>query len=204
MLSPYKHNFGQIITTDCEGVSADRSFLAHINIPKPLAADADIMADGIECTTGAEAEALVITTFAKQPDWPRNIIVTVAATTAADIAAGNIVVKGLNFAGEEITETHAVTADTAAVFTGIIAFKEVTSVTVPVQDGETVTIDVGYGVIFGIPYKLYADELVIVKLFNKAVDTATVVADATDIEKNTVDMNGTPDGLKDIDLYVLV
>ena len=113
-------------------------------------------------------------------------------------------VKGLNFAGEEITETHAVTADTAAVFTGIIAFKEVTSVTVPVQDGETVTIDVGYGVIFGIPYKLYADELVIVKLFNKAVDTATVVADATDIEKNTVDMNGTPDGLKDIDLYVLV
>jgi hypothetical protein len=36
------------------------------------------------------------------------------------------------------------------------------------------------------------------------VDAATVVPDAADIEKNTVDMAGTPDGTKDIDLYILV
>jgi len=145
MLSPYKHNFGQIITTDAEGVSVDRSFLAHINIPKPVAADSDGMVDGAECTTGAEAEDLVITTFAKQPDWPRNIVVDVAATTPGDVAAGNIVVKGKNFAGEEITETHAVTVNTPGTFTGAVAFKEVTSVTVPVQDGASVTVDVGSG-----------------------------------------------------------
>lgn len=204
MLSPYKHGFGQIITTDAEGVSVDRSFLAHVNIVKPVAADSDGMVDGAECTTGAEAEALVISTFTKQPDWPRNIVVVVAATTAADIAAGNIVVKGKNFAGEEITETHAVTADTPATFTGTIAFKEVTSVTVPVQDGESVTVDVGWGKVFGIPYFLEADEQVIIKLFNKAADTGTVTPDVDELEKNVIALNGTPDALKDIDLFIVV
>ena len=203
-MAAYKHNFGQTITTDCEGVSVDRSFLAHINIPKPLAADADIMVDGAECTTGEEAEPLVITTFAKQPDWPRNIVVTVAATTAGDVAAGDIVVTGKNFAGEVITETHAVTADTPATFTGTVAFKEVTSVEVPVQDGDSVTVDVGWGKVFGIPYLLEADEQVIIKLFNKAADTGTVTPDAADIEKNVIALNGTPDGLKDIDLFIVV
>lgn len=65
-------------------------------------------------------------------------------------------------------------------------------------------ISVGWGDKFGLPYKLYADELVILKLFNKAVDTGTVTADATDIEKNVFAPNGTPDGSNDIDLYILV
>lgn len=204
MLSAYKHDYGQIITTDAEDVSVDRSFLAHVNITKALAADNDIMVDGTECTTGEEAEALVITTFAKQPDWPRNITVTLATTTVGDVAAGNVVVKGINFAGEVITETHAVTADTPATFTGALAFKEVTSVTVPVQDGDSVTVDVGWGKVFGIPYLLEADEQVLVKLFNKAADSGTVTPDAVDIEKNVIALNGTPDGLKDIDLYIVV
>jgi galactitol-specific phosphotransferase system IIB component len=182
-------------------VSVDRAFLAHVNIPAALAADSDGMKDNATTSTTA---ITTISTFLRQLDWPRNIVVVVAATTAADIAAGNIVVTGLNFADEVITETHAVTADTAGTFTGTKAFKTVTSVAVPIQDGASVTIDIGWGMIFGLPYKLYADELVILKLFNKSVDAATVVADATDIEKNTVDMAGTPDGVKDIDLYVIV
>ena len=66
------------------------------------------------------------------------------------------------------------------------------------------TFDVGWGEKFGLPYKLYADELVILKLFNKAVDAATIVNSATALESNTADMAGTPDGLKDIDLYIIV
>ena len=198
---PYNFKKGQMIQTDAKGVSVDRAFLAHVNIPEALAADTDGMKDGAATSTTA---ITTISTFLTQPEWPRNIIVVVAATTAADIAAGDIVVAGSNFAGEEITETHTVTADTAETFTGTAAFKTVTSVTVPIQDGTSVTIDIGWGVIFGLPYKLYADELVFVKLFNKAVDAATVVADATDIEKNTIDMAGTPDGTKDIDLYIIV
>lgn len=201
---PYNHKKGQRIQTNADGVAVDRAFLAHILIPKPLAADSDGMIDGAECTTGEEAEDLVITEFEAQPDWPRNIVVVVAATTAGDIAAGDIVVAGKNFAGEDITETHTVTADTAGTFTGSIAFKEVTSVTVPVQDGDSVTVDVGWGKVFGIPYLLEADEQVLVKLFNKSADKGTVTPDASDIEKNVFAVAGTPDGLKDIDLYLMV
>jgi hypothetical protein len=65
-------------------------------------------------------------------------------------------------------------------------------------------ISVGWGDKFGLPYMLYADELVILKLFNKAADTGTVTEDADELEKNVFDPNGTPDGLKDIDLYIIV
>ena len=204
LMAPYKHNFGQTITTDVEGVAVDSAFIAHVHIPGPVAADSDGMIDGAQCTTDEEAQPLVITEFATQPDWPRNIVVTLAATTADDVAAGDIVVKGINFAGEEITETHSVTADTTGTFTGSIAFKEVTSVTVPVQGGDSVTIDVGWGKVFGIPYKLEADEQVILKLFNKSADSGTVTCDAEDIEKNVIALNGNPDGQKDIDLYIVV
>jgi hypothetical protein len=203
-LYPYNHKMGQVIQTDVPGLEADRAFVAHVNIPKPVAADADGMVDGAECTPGEEAEALEIVEFLAQPGWPRNIVVTVAASTPGDVAAGNIVVTGKNFVGEEITETHAITADTPAVKTGALAFKEVTSVLVPVQDGASVTVDVGWGKVFGIPYRMGADEQVVVKLFNKSADTGTVTPDATDIHKNTIALNGTPDALKDIDLYVLV
>jgi hypothetical protein len=66
-------------------------------------------------------------------------------------------------------------------------------------------ISVGWGDKFGIPYKLYADELVILKLFNKAKEDSegTVTADATDLEKNVYDPNDTSLGV-DIDLYIII
>lgn len=205
MLSAYKHDYGQIISTEAEGVSVDRSFLAHINIPaaKAVAADADGILDGTAAPSGEE-DPLVVTEFLVQPTWPKNITVTLAATTAGDVAAASVVVAGKNFAGEAITEEFAFSADTPATKTGNKAFAIVDSVTIPVQDGDSVTVDVGWGVKFGIPYKLYADELVILKLFNKAADAATIVNSATAVESNTATMAGTPDGLKDIDLYVIV
>lgn len=205
-MSPYKHYFGQTITTDAEGVSVDRSFLAHIVIPATIAVtvDADGIVDGAEGTTGAEAEALVVTEFLAQPTWPRNITVTVAATTPGDVAAGNIVVAGKNFAGEDISEDFAITADTPATKTGTKAFAEVTSVTIPVQDGESVTVDVGWGKVFGLPYKLEVAGQVLLKLFDKAADTGTIAVSTTAIESNTLALNGTPNGAKAIDLYVIV
>ena len=66
-------------------------------------------------------------------------------------------------------------------------------------------ISVGWGDKFGLPYKLYADELVILKLFNKAKESTegTITADATDLEKNVYDPNDTSLGV-DIDLYIIV
>ncbi|MPM44836.1 hypothetical protein SDC9_91518 [bioreactor metagenome] len=65
-------------------------------------------------------------------------------------------------------------------------------------------VSVGVGKKFGIPYKLTASELVIVKLFDNSADTGTVTADADELEKNVIALNGTPNGAKNIDLYILV
>jgi hypothetical protein len=66
-------------------------------------------------------------------------------------------------------------------------------------------ISVGWGDKFGLPYKLYADELVILKLFNKAKEgtEGTVTADVDDLAKNVYDPNNTSLGV-DIDLYIIV
>ena len=78
------------------------------------------------------------------------------------------------------------------------------AITVDTTAGVRDRISVGFGKKFGIPYKLPADELVIVKLFNLSADSGTVTPDATDLSKNVIALNGTPDGLKPIDLYIVV
>jgi len=78
------------------------------------------------------------------------------------------------------------------------------TITVNTVAGVRDRISVGFGKLFGIPYKLTADELVFVKLFNSSADSGTVTADATDLSKNVIALNGTPDGAKAIDLYIIV
>jgi len=314
----YKHDFGQIITTDEGKTSVDRAFLAHINIPKALAADADgihaafsssaaavassavvkaasaatdiltiafpkslgntpnglkvllttaanntlavskteatgtinislanttaanntaalveaairtlttvagISVAAVTCTAGEDWDTAaiatgetaavtfaggitdVVTTGITNPAVPRNITAT-AGGTDGDIGAVAVTIIGTNYNDEVISEVlPAFTADTTGTKAGALAFKTVTSISMPAHDGTGATVTIGWGDIFGLPYLLYADELVFVKLFDKVVDAATVVPDAADIEKNTVDMAGTPDGTKDIDLYILV
>jgi len=67
-------------------------------------------------------------------------------------------------------------------------------------------VSVGLGKKFGLPYKLYADELVILKLFNKAKEDTegTVTNNAAELEKNVYAPHGDPNGEKDIDLYIIV
>jgi hypothetical protein len=102
----------------------------------------------------SSSAATTLTNGITQPDVPRALSVTVAATTAADIAAGNIVITGTNVEGKVITDTFAVTADTAATINGTNAFKRVTSVAVPQQDGASVTVAIGTRNIFGLNHRL--------------------------------------------------
>lgn len=146
----------------------------------------------------------VLTTGITNPAVPRNITATTDGT-AAHIGAIAVTIEGTNYADEVITETlPAFTADTKGTVVGSKAFKTVTKISIPAHDGLGATTAIGWGDKFGLPYKLYADELVILKLFDKAVDSGTVANSATVLESNTFDPNGTPDGEKDIDLYLLV
>ena len=200
---PYNFNRGQTIQTSVPGIVADMGYIANLawTAAQTREADTDGVFDGIAAAdlTAEPAGTTVTKTeaddeFVAQPPCARNLTVTVAATTPGDIKAAAIVVTGTNLAGETITESFTPTADTPATLTGTKAFASVTSVAVPAQDGASVTVDVGFGQLIGLPYKL-AKKRVILTLNDGVVDTApTLTISASALEGNTVDFNGSLDG----------
>lgn len=146
-----------------------------------------------DMNTAAEIAAAVVAALNEDDDVGG---VFVATVTGDD--EDTITLTAKNYAANDATLAIAFTVGDTGVTVG--SSTNGTS-GVPVD-----TISVGWGDKFGLPYKLYADELVILKLFDKAVESSagTVTADATDLEKNVFDPTGTPDGSKDIDLYIIV
>lgn len=183
-----------LLSSDAFDAKVDEMRVGHYNIPaeKVVAADADGILDG----TAFGAAGLVVTTFAAQPPTAMTLTAVASATQT-----GKVTVHGLDIGGNKISEDFTMNSDTPVV--GVKAFAQVTSVVLPVKVG-TETIDLGWGGSFGLPYALAADELVLVKLFNGAADAGTVTVDATDLSKNVFAINGTPDGEKALDFYILL
>ena len=143
---------------------------------------------------------------------------------AADIAEA---IRTALAANELVAEHYTVGGATAAVIlTAKVAAANDTTLNIAIADGEgegasvgvttaatsanttpgvpADTISLGFGDLFGLPYKLTADELVFIKLFDNVVDAGTVAVDPDNIESNTFDPAGTVDGEKPIDLYIVV
>lgn len=182
------------LSSDAFGAKVDEMRVGHYNIPaeKVVAADADGILDG----TAFGAAGLTITTFLAQPPTAMTLTAVASGTQK-----GKVIVNGFDIGGNKISEEFTMTDATPVV--GTKAFTDVTSVVLPVKVG-TETIDLGWGGSFGLPYALTADELVLVKLFNGAADTGTVTVDATDLSKNVFAINGTPNGEKALDFYILL
>jgi len=188
------------LATDVYGIVADEAKLAHVAITAEEAAALD--ADGVHAAiTGSSEEATTVTNDITDPPYPRNITVTPGGTTA-DVAAGDVVVTGTNMADEVISETFTFLANAESAKVGAKAFKTVTSILVPQQDGAAATFTVGWGDVLGLPFLLTTKTLVMA-VFNGIIETtaATQVIDADELEKNTVDLNSALDG-KTVDLYL--
>ena len=176
----------------------------------------------VSAATGAGEVTLTVTAAVFGTPATRDVTFTLAAsdvvstTTAAAAVAAALnadPVVGAHFTAASATANVTMEAKVAAPQDATINLVVKTigdtgltigTITVNTVTGVRDRISVGWGKKFGIPYKLSADELVIVKLFNNAADSGTVTNDATDIEKNVIALNGTPDGLKPIDLYIIV
>lgn len=127
-----------------------------------------------------------------------NANATFAAKWLAAAATANVTIESKAFAAQDADINLTVkTAGDSQITLGSIAVDTVSGVA---ED----KVSIGVGKKFGIPYMLPADELVIVKLFGNAVDSGTVTADADELEKNVIALNGNPDGLTPIDLYIIV
>jgi len=192
---PFNPNKGQTIQTNASGVVADMGYIANLSWTALEAAAAN--AAGAVLTEAASATAIVTVLAADmlaQPPCARNAVVTVAATTAAHVKAAAIRVNGLDLDGKALYEDFTPTEDTPATLTGTKAFASFTSLVIPIQDGASVTVSLGWGQLIGLPYKL-SKKRVILTLNDGVVDTApTLTISSSVLALNTVDFNGSLDG----------
>lgn len=116
---------------------------------------------------------------------------------AAAGSGANITIESKTFEAQDATINLTVkTAGASAITLGAIAVDTVAGV--PYDK-----VSVGYGTKIGIPFLLTADEKVLVKLFDNSADSGTVTASATVLSANVLALNGTPNGAKDVELYIL-
>lgn len=139
----------------------------------------------------------VITTFLAQPDFPRNVVITTGGTTA-DVAGGTVVVEGTNIRGEAISENFAITENQSGATTGNKAFKTITKVTIPAQDGAAATYSVGDGTKLGLDRTLNgAGEFLALTMDGAAETVSANAASATAVESNTVTPTNAPNNSRD-------
>ena len=178
------------LQTDAFDYPIDVVRAAAIELSAAQAAAADD--DGILASFNASTTAAGYTkTPSGQPPYPRNITMT-SSGTEGNVRAGTAKVTGLNMAGEEITEEIAITADTHVAFVGTKAFAKVTQIFVPKMDG-TVAFKVGYGNLYGIPYKLGSKPLCIGSV-DGVQEAVTLAVSAEGIEGNTFTFESAPAG----------
>lgn len=136
-----------------------------------------------------------ITTFVAQPDVPRNIIITTGGTTA-DCKLATVVVNGTNIFDAAISENFAISDNQAGATTGAKAFKTVTSIVIPAQDGAGCTYSAGTGSKLGLKACMATADHYFHTGFGgvKEATAATIAADAAHVESNTISLNSALDG----------
>jgi hypothetical protein len=196
-LAPYKRGIGESLTSDVTGVEVLRAFLAHFQVS---AANAIALgAANVLAATPLTAAVQAIVAGITNPRVPRNVSIV---GNAAGIA-GNVTVKGLNYAGVAISEVLALNGTTPVV--GAKAFASFTEIDLPIQThAGTDTVSVGLGSKLGLPYLLPHNTVLAAYLNNVKEATApTVTTDAANIENNTMLLNSALNGSA-VDAYLLV
>lgn len=157
--------------------------------------------------TGSASVTTVVTTGFTNPDVPRNLAITPAGTTA-DVAAMSITVTGTNVEGKVITEDFAFAANASTATVGNKAFKTVTSVSIPAQDGAGATFSIDTGSKLGIGMRNIAS--MPIKVLTRSAagvealeDAAASAFSTSAVESNTVTTTTAMDGAVGFRVYVL-
>lgn len=150
----------------------------------------------------SSSAATTISSFAAQPDFPRNITLTPTGTTS-NVAAGTAVVSGLSIFGKAISENFAITSTQSTATTGNKAFASVSSVVFPQASGSGVTLSIGIGTKLGLRRCMAQAGDYDWSVYGGAYESTrgTIAANATAIESNTFIPNGSEDGAHQEDIY---
>lgn len=191
---------------DPGAVSYEPLRVARVHIDTPIAADEDGSELGEVASASDEVTAVDVSSIT-QPDVPRNVVINPCDLgTVADIAAGDITVTGTDVAGNVVSEAIAVVENQAHDTTsdGAVAFATITGISIPAQDGADASFYFGYGDVLGLPFARKHVAVIAAYLDDTLEATApTVVSNATDVSKNTVELDSSLDG-NDVDVVVAV
>lgn len=189
-----------------DGVYGLRNVLAVSFVATDLAAP-DLAGTAVHAAiTGSSGGAVTTTTGITDPDVPRNLVVTPGGTTA-DVAAADVTITGTNVEGATISETFTFAADATGAVTGNKAFKTVTSIVVPTQDGDAATFAVTTGAKLGIGMRNLSSMPIKVLVDNAGTlsleDASASAFSSSAVESNTVTTTTANDGAKRFRVYVL-
>lgn len=99
--------------------------------------------------TGSSGGATTVTTAFTNPDFPRTIGITPGGTTT-DVKAGAYVITGTDVYGATISDTITFADNASTQLLTTKAFKTVTQVVIPVQDGNAATFSLDSGAKLGL------------------------------------------------------
>lgn len=155
----------------------------------------------------SSAAVKTITSFSHQPDVARNLTITPTGTTG-DVESCVVTVSGTNIKGSSISEDFTFAADASSAQTGSKAFKTITSISWAAScesGGFAATWIVGVGEKLGLKHCLAqaGDWAWSVVAGSYESTRATVAVNASAVESNTADFNGTMNGSNDFDAYYI-
>lgn len=156
-------------------------------------------------TAGAISAAIATYVPTVQPDVARTINITPTGTTT-DVEACVIVVTGTNIHDATITENFTFLANASTATTGVKAFKTLTLVTFPAncESGTfAATWNIGVTDALGLKRCMKSTGHYVYGTLDGTYEAtrATITADADEIEKNTINIDGTLDGAKDVEAF---
>lgn len=130
---------------------------------------------------------LLVTTGITQPDVTR----TLTMKGSAGGMSGFVIVTGKDIRGKVITESMLINGTDE--FTGLKAFKTITSILVPARTAPGNTVSLALGAGFGLD-RLLTEDTLFLKLQNGHGANHALIFDANDISLNVVNMEQSPDG----------
>ncbi len=196
-MSKYTPKHAGYVRTDARNKTAERMYPVRLHIDGEKAVAQDLVS--VLEATALTAETQSIVEGITNPTVPRNLRIK---GNAAGVA-GDVVITGTNYNGDEISET--ITLNGSTTVDGNKAFKTITQVDLPVEvNVGTDTVSIGVGNKLGLPYKL-AHNTVLKAYRNNTLEGTmpTVTTSTTELESNTVTLNSALNGT-DIDIYLLV
>jgi hypothetical protein len=206
--------------TEVEGVMAFKS-VTQVGLPaRTHTPTAQVETATVVGTITLSGNAAVVVTAAGMTGSPKTIQVAVLENdTASDVAgkirtalgldAAVIALFAVSGATDKVILTRLAPAANDATLnisidngtcTGLTTAATSANTTAGVQ---TDTVSVGIAKKFGLPHIVENASLLQEKIFDGSDDNGTLAVDADEVEKNLYSLDGTPDGVKVLDLYYL-